>query len=124
MPLNEQTAVVGDNFDGTASKGLFALASANKTDDTQRAMLFSVAVQSGEVQTSIIVRLAKSLADANGAGPFIELANVADASGVNVPCCRCIVPITYQLFVITTGGVTTEKYAVVDWYNVTVEPFA
>ena len=122
MALELQTANIGSNFTGLAGAGYVELSS-NILDDTQRAEILSASVQSGESQTSIIIRLASSLANANGAGPFIELANVANATGVNF-LCRFVVPRGWHLYALSSGGVTTDKYLEVDWHKVTLEPRA
>jgi len=120
MALEIQTASIGNNFDGTPGQGEIILYDQDD-DDTQRAVLLSVAVQSGEVQADIVVKLAPDLAGANGS-TFIELANLATIDGLNLACCRCIVPRNWRLFVFTSGGVTTDKTLICDWYRATLEP--
>lgn len=126
MPLELQTAPIGQNFNGTASLGFVALTGPNSDNDTQRAEILSVSVQSADVQTSIWVRLAATIADANGAGDgyFIELGNVADSNGINLACCKCIVPRGWSLFVVTAGPVLATKHLAADWHRVTLEPRA
>lgn len=123
MSLELQTAPTGQQLTGAPGLGAFPL-STNSTDDTQRAELLSVAVQSADVFATIYVRLAANLANANGGGPYIELGALADVTGINLACCRCIVPRGWSLFVVGTGPVLAPKYAVVDWHNVTLEPRA
>lgn len=120
MPTKEYTAAVGDNFDGTPGQGEVLFDGLNISDETQRATLYTIAVVSGETQTNIRFVLAKTLADANGAGPNVELANMDEVTGLYQACCECLVPKNYNLYVFTTGGVTTEKYLVVDWRRTTM----
>lgn len=120
MPTIEQTATAGDNFDGTAGLGEVLFDKLDILDDTQRAVIYTIAVQSGETQSNIRFVLAKTLADANGAGPSVEVANLDDVTGLNNACCDCVVPKNYNLYVFTTGGTTTDKYLVVDWRRVTM----
>lgn len=115
-----QTAAIGQNFDGTVNRGEVLLSTVS-LDDTQRAEIFSIAVQSSDIQTSIVFKLASSLANANGAGPFIELANLANVTGMSSACCRCIVPRGWTLYVFTAGPVVAAKYLIVDWQRVTLE---
>lgn len=115
MPTKEQTAPIGSNFTGAFNLGEVLFDGLSPTDDTQRAVIYSIAVQSSEVSTNMRFRLAKSLADANGAGPFEELANSDDVSGLQNLCCECVVPKGYNLYVVTTGPVLAAKYLVVDW---------
>lgn len=120
MALQIQTAAIGQNFNGTPNQGEIIL-SQDTVDDTQRAELLSVSIQSGEVQTAIYVRLAIGLAEAMTAGgPFIQLGIIADDTGFNSTCCRCIVPRGWNLYAFTTGPVLTAKKLIVDWHRITL----
>lgn len=113
-----QTAIAS-NFDGTANNGLVPLLSSGK-DDTQRAMVLSIFVQaSADVKTSIAVYIAESLADI-AAGKYGELGNLADAEGLNLSCCRCILPRNWNVFIITQGPVLGDVTLFVDWTPVTL----
>lgn len=119
MALETQTANATENFDGTADKGLVPL-SAVTNDDTQRAMVLSVFVQAlVDTKTSIAVYIAPDLA-AIAAGNYGELANLENATGLNLACCRCIIPRGWNLFVITAGPTVGEMKLNVDWTRVTL----
>lgn len=121
MPLALQTAPIGQNFNGTASLGLVAFSNLDADDDTQRAEIFSIGVQNPtDVKTEIYARLALTIVEANN-GPFLELGNVADATGMTLACCHCIVPRGWSLFVITNGPTTAATQLSVDWRRVTLE---
>lgn len=122
MALVTQPIPIGQNFDGTPNQGEVILSN-NLTDDSQRAQLLNVSVQSGEDQTAITVWLAPSLAEANTpGGQRMLLGLVEDDSGFNSLCCRCIVPRGYNLYAFTTGPVATIKTLIVDWRRVTLVP--
>ncbi len=121
MPLALQTAPIGQNFNGTASLGLVAFTGLSPTNDTERAEIFSIGVQGPtDVKTSIWARLAPGIAAASN-GPFLELGNVADTTGMTNACCRCIVPRGWSLFVVTAGPTTTVMKLSVDWHRVTLD---
>lgn len=122
--LVQQDLPIGQNFDGTFLKGEVLLSDVT-WDDTQRAELLSVSVQSGEAQTLIYVVLAAGLAEAIlPGGPKIQLGAIADDSGYNATCCRCIVPRGWNLYAFTTGPVLTIKTLIVDWHRVTLKGVA
>ena len=118
--LVQQDIPIGQNLNGTANRGEVLLSQVID-DDTQRAELLSVSVQSGEDQTSIYVRLARGLAEAQLAGgPHIQLGIIEDDSGLNAACCRCIVPRGWNLYAFTTGNTNTIKTLIVDWHRITL----
>jgi hypothetical protein len=119
--LTIQTAPIGQNFDGSPSRGFVSLASQafNAPNDNERAELLSVAIQSGEVQTRMEVVLAPSLADYS-TGTFISLGVTVNQNSLNLGCCRCIVPRGWFLYAFTEGPTTTAKTLVVDWHRVTL----
>jgi len=120
MALIIQPIPIGQNFDGTPSQGEVVLYDQDD-DDTQRAELLSVSIQSGETSTSLIVKIAPSLADATTpGGVFAQLGIVEDDTGLNMTCCRCIVPRNWRLYAFTSGPVTVAKTLVVDWHRVTM----
>jgi len=120
MALATQTANIGENFDGTADKGLVTLSDVTN-DDTQRAMVLSVFVQAlADTKTSIAIYIAPNLA-AIAAGNYGELANLADVTGLNLACCRCIIPRGWNLYVITAGPVLGTMQLNVDWTRVTLK---
>jgi len=121
MPLTLQTAGIGTNFDGTANQGLVPFSGLSNANDTERAEIFNVGVQNPtDEKTSIWGRLAPDLASAT-VGPFLELFNVANATGVTMACCHCIVPRGWSLFVVSTGPTTAATQLAVDWRRVTLE---
>lgn len=122
--LVQQDLPIGQNFDGTFLQGEVLLSDVT-WDDTQRAELFSVSVQSGEAQTLIYVILAAGLAEAIlPGGPKIQLGIIADSSGYNAACCRCMVPRGWNLYAFTTGPTNTIKTLIVDWHRVTLKGVA
>jgi hypothetical protein len=121
MALVQQNIPIGQNLNGTPGQGEVLLSDVT-WDDTQRAELLNVSIQSGEDQTTIYVRLAAGLAEASLAGgPHIQLGIIENDSGLNAACCRCIVPRGWNLYAFTTGPVLTIKTLIVDWRRVTLK---
>jgi hypothetical protein len=119
--LVQQDIPIGQNLNGAPGQGEVLL-SQIVDDDTQRAELLSVSIQSGEVQTSLYVRLARGLAEAVAAGgPHIQLGIIENDTGYNAACCRCIVPRGWNLYAFTTGPTATIKTLIVDWRRVTLK---
>lgn len=120
MALVQQNIPIGQNLNGTLNRGEVLLSQVTN-DDTQRAMLLNVSVQSGEVETSIEVVLAIGLAEAVLAGgPKIQLGRIEGDTGLNLACCRCIVPRGWNLYAFSSGPNLTIKTLIVDWTRITL----
>ena len=123
--LTTKTLASGTDFDGQTNSGELLLLNAgvtNLVDDTQRHEIFSVAIQATGNLTGLIVRLAANRADAlDPTGTvFLELLNAADVVGQQRVCCRCIVPIGWNLYAFTTEDAPQSKTLIVDSYRVTL----
>lgn len=116
MPNTSDTSSSGNDFDGTPSNGEVVFAGTALGQDSQRAIIYSIAVNTdGTTLTKAQAVLAADLADVQGDGPFLELAIVLDAAGFTMSCCHCVVPAGWKLFIITTEDVATDKNYFVDW---------
>ena len=119
------TSPSGNDFDGTASNGEIVFGGTTLGRDSMRAIIFSISVTTdgGLVLSEARARLAETLANANGGGPYLELALVQDAAGFTKACCNCVVPAGWKLFIVTTeSGVPVNKTLFVDWSIETLVP--
>jgi hypothetical protein len=118
MPLFQDQALTGTDFDGTPGNGEldFGLATGN---DGERAMIMNVGLSSPINVDTFFFRLASSKVQLD-AGDYIELGFNGSASlGGSIYGCEIVVPVDWFFYCVTSGLTAATKFLTVDWRAVT-----
>lgn len=114
MPQSIQTALTGNDLDGTANNGLVDFAAPT---EIFRAQILSVGLVSLLAIDTWWVRLAESLVAAQN-DRYYELASGTATQGFTSVGCSIVVPSGWSLFCTTTGATATNKVLLVDWRRI------
>lgn len=118
MALFVQSAAAGVDFDGTVGQGEF-LSGTDAGNDPARMLIQSVGVSADGNLSTVSVKMAPTLADAND-DLFLEILALAIAApGVMKTGCAILVPAGWNVYFFSTDGGVPTKNAILDFRRIT-----
>lgn len=118
MALVVQPAIAGVNFDGTVGNGEF-LSGTVAGNDPARMLIQSVGVSASGNILTVSVKMAPTLADANG-DLFLEILALSIAApGVMKTGCAILVPSGWNIYFFSTDDGVPTKNAILDFRRIT-----
>lgn len=118
MAVISQAAGAGVDYDGTVGQGEFILGGL-VGNDPARVIIHNVGVSADSDITSVSVKMAPSLADANG-DLFLEILALAQAApGIMKTGCQIIVPASWNVYFFSTDSGAATKNAILDFRRIT-----
>lgn len=118
MAILSTSAGAGVDFDGTVGQGEFLLGGL-VGNDPKRILIHSVGVSADSNILTVSVKLAPSLAAANG-DLFLEILALAEAApGVMKTGCSILVPPAWNVYFFSTDSGAATKNAILDFRRIT-----